>query len=415
MKILAIETSCDETAIAIIEVPTPRLKVRGRDPDRSVGTKGTLKNPQFKVLSNITLSQAKLHAKYGGVFPTLAKREHSKNLVPVLKEALKQAEIFQPTTNNQQPTTKRKIEKILEREPELLEQFLEFIPKIKPAKIDLIAVTYGPGLEPALWVGINFAKALSEIWNIPVIPVNHMEGHIASILPLQNGRIFNFQFSIFKKITFPAVALLISGGHTELVLVRKWGDYKILGQTRDDAVGEVYDKVARMLNLPYPGGPEISRLAQKSRNSKTINYQLSTTNFPRPMIDSPDLDFSFSGLKTAVLYHLQKQPAKTLRQKQEIAREFEDAVAEVLIAKTKKALEKTNAKTLIIAGGVSANKFLREEFQKKFGQRVDVLIPPFGLSTDNALMIAMAGYLKIANNKKEKKFRIKAEGNLTFN
>jgi len=398
MKILGIETSCDETAISIIEA------------------RGDLKNPLFKVLSNVTLSQAKLHEKYGGVFPNLAKREHSKNLIPVLKQALKEANFLKLEVKKNLSTYQLKnLPTILNREPELLEQFLEFIPTIKKPAVDKIAVTYGPGLEPALWVGINFAKALSEVWKIPVVPVNHMEGHIASILPTQNRSSVKGQRSKVKgQVIFPAVALLISGGHTELVLVKKWGDYKILGQTRDDAVGEVYDKVARMLNLPYPGGPEISRLATQARE-KTTDYKLKTTNYPRlprPMITSQDLDFSFSGLKTAVLYFL-KGKKMSLKLKKEVCLAFEDAVAEVLVTKTKKALEKTKAKSLIIAGGVSANKFLRESFEKEFGQKIKILIPPLELSTDNALMIATAGYLKISGKRKIQK-TIKAEGNLSF-
>lgn len=395
MKILAIETSCDETAISVVEA------------------KGGIKNPQFKVISNLTLSQAKLHAKYGGVFPSLAKREHSRNLVPVLQKVLEQGfEDHRFQTPNYRKITSSKLQKIkqiLKREPELLEQFLEFIPTIKKPAIDKIAVTYGPGLEPALWVGINFAKALSEVWSttkrIPVVPVNHMEGHIVSVLLAQNKK-------IYKKIKFPAVALLISGGHTELVLVKEWGDYKILGQTRDDAVGEVFDKVARMLDLPYPGGPEISRLADQARNLKPKIKNL--INFPRPMINSPDLDFSFSGLKTAVLYHLQKYPAKTTEEKSLIAEEFELAVVEIFLRKIKKAIEQSGAKTLIVAGGVSANKFIRSEIERRFGKEIEILIPEFELSTDNALMIAIAGYLKILRKSKTQK-NIKAEGNLSFN
>lgn len=411
MKILSIETSCDETAISIVEA------------------KGNIKNHQFKVLSNITLSQAKLHAKYGGVFPSLAKREHSRNLVPVLQKVLEQGfgKHKSQTPNYRQITNSKlqKIKQILKREPELLEQFLEFIPTIKKPAIDKIAVTYGPGLEPALWVGINFAKALSEVWSttkrIPVVPVNHMEGHIASVLPLQNrGNSKSETNSKLKKkleirysgLEFPAVALLISGGHTELVLVKEWGDYKILGQTRDDAVGEVFDKVARMLDLPYPGGPEISRLADQARNLKPKIKNL--INFPRPMINSPDLDFSFSGLKTAVLYHLQKYPAKTTEEKSLIAEEFELAVVEIFLRKIKKAIEQSGAKTLIVAGGVSANKFIRSEIERKFGKEIEILIPEFELSTDNALMIAIAGYLKILRKSKTPK-NIKAEGNLSFN
>lgn len=417
MRILGIETSCDETAISLIEV------------------KGTLKNPRFKVLSNITLSQAKLHAKYGGVFPNLAKREHAKNLIPVLKKVLEEANFLDSgfKIQDSRKIQNLKLKAILNREPELLEQFLKFIPTIKKPPIDKIAVTYGPGLEPALWVGINFAKALSVVWKIPVIPVNHMEGHIASILPLQNkgnskSEILNSKQtqnskSKVLKLEFPAIALLISGGHTELVLVKKWGDYKILGQTRDDAVGEVYDKVARMLGLPYPGGPYISALAEMSRTDADFTQtDAEKIQLPRPMLHSDNLDFSFSGLKTSVLYFLKGRKI-TPKLKKEVCRAFEDAVADVLTTKTKKALQKTRAKSLIIAGGVSANKFLRDSIKKELSKypipdvkypALHIFVPPHELSTDNALMIAMAGYLKISLKKRIPK-KIQARGNLSFN
>ena len=244
MIILAIETSCDETSIAILEAS------------------GGLKSPSFKILSNTVLSQIKTHAKWGGVVPALAKREHSKNLVTILNKSLMQAGFLKLNLKSQisnlDSNTKNKLQKILKREPELLEQFLKFISTIKIPKIDAIAVTVGPGLEPALWVGINFAKVLSLIWDKPIIAVNHMEGHIvASLLATKS----NLKSKISKPMEFPAMALLVSGGHTELVLVKKWGDYKIIGETRDDAAGECFDKTARMLGLPYPGGPEIAAKA----------------------------------------------------------------------------------------------------------------------------------------------------------
>ena len=271
MKILAIETSCDETSVAIIE-GKERLPAGGQG----------LENPSFKILSNIVLSQIKIHKKWGGVVPMMAKREHQANLISVLKKALEKSGLpifnFQFSTRLpdgqvfKQKSKLRKIQKILEREPELLEQFLKFIPTIKPPKIDAIAVTVGPGLEPALWVGINFAKALAFVWNKPIVAVNHMEGHMTAVL-LQNGGISNFKFLISKQIQkskfqnkkqikFPALALLVSGGHTELVLIKKWGDYEIIGETRDDAAGECFDKTARMLELPYPGGPQIAKQAE---------------------------------------------------------------------------------------------------------------------------------------------------------
>ena len=274
MKILAIETSCDETAISVLEAVKNEKK----------GGKVT-----FKVLSNVVLSQVKIHEKYGGVFPALAKREHQKALVPVLTEALKRAGMLKKIKLVASiPNTQYSVlNTILEREPELLKHILKILPKLKNPNVDAIAVTYGPGLEPALWVGINFAKALSMLWGIPIIPVNHMEGHLFS--PFAKGNIFSV-----PKIKFPILALLVSGGHTELILVKKWGRYQKIGETRDDAAGEAFDKVARMLGLPYPGGPQISKIGKLG---KAKVYPL-----PRPMLNSKDFDFSFSGLKTAVLY-----------------------------------------------------------------------------------------------------------------
>src|SRR3989344_5015633 len=244
MIILAIETSCDETSVAIVE------------------GKGGLKNPSFEILSNAVLSQIKMHAKWGGVVPMMAKREHSKNLINILEKSLRKSSFLISKSEfliskQIQNSKLRIINKILEREPELMERFLKFIPTIKPPKIDAIAVTIGPGLEPALWVGINFAKALAFVWNKPIVAVNHMEGHIVASLLKSN-----LKSQISKIMQFPALALLVSGGHTELVLIKKWGDYEIIGQTRDDAAGEAFDKTARMLELPYPGGPQIAKQAE---------------------------------------------------------------------------------------------------------------------------------------------------------
>ncbi|MBU2109769.1 tRNA (adenosine(37)-N6)-threonylcarbamoyltransferase complex transferase subunit TsaD, partial [Patescibacteria group bacterium] len=201
MRILAIETSCDETAISVVECSEGFSK------------------PKFKILSNVVASQIKIHAKWGGVVPNLAKREHLKNLPVVLKKALG---------------------------------------KIKIKDIDLIAVTIGPGLEPALWTGINFARDLNKVWDKPIIGINHMEGHI--VASLLNSKIKYQKSKLWK---FPVMALLVSGGHTELVLIKNWLKYKIIGQTRDDAAGEAFDKVAKMLKLPYPGGPQVAKLAEK--------------------------------------------------------------------------------------------------------------------------------------------------------
>ena len=406
--ILGIETSCDETALALID---------GK-----------------KILANITLSQAKIHAQYGGVFPMLAKREHAKNLLPIFKKILETAGLSKPI-QSKVPTKNHsdileKIRMILEREPELLGQFLAFVPTIEKPPIDAIAVTKGPGLEPALWVGINFAKALATIWNIPIIPINHMEGHIVSAL-------------FDKTANFPAVALLISGGHTELVLMKDWFDYEIIGATRDDAVGEAFDKVARILGLPYPGGPQISRLAEEIRTpastfQKTFppiplewnghaptpvfrNVLLPFANtkrfvLPRPMLKTNDLNFSFSGLKTAVLYLVKKMGELNDDDKKNIACEFEDAVTEVLITKTKKALAQFNAKTLIIGGGVSANKNIRAAFENFAKQNnIKLFISSRELATDNALMIAFAGLLRLKAGRTKTGEKITAQGNLKIN
>src|SRR3990167_4330999 len=356
MIILSIETSCDETAISVVEA------------------KGSAESPGFSILGNACFSQIKIHKEYGGVYPNLAKRDHQKNLVPLLIEVLKESKFFKLETKDEKLPTE--IEKILEREPELLRQFKEFIPTIEKPPIDMIAVTVGPGLEPTLWVGVNFAKSLSRVWNIPIEPTNHMEGHIAS------------------------------------VLIEKPLKYKILGETRDDAAGEAYDKVARMLGLSYPGGPEISRLAKEDREKR---QEANVWRLPRPMIHTDDYDFSFSGLKTAVLYRLRDAKKITNSQKKEIAREFDDAVTEVLIRKTERALRNYDIKTLIVAGGVAANPNIRESFAalKKPLSGLSVLFPTIKLSTDNSIMIAMAAFLRISS-KQETVIPIAANGNLSF-
>ncbi|MFA5838609.1 MAG: tRNA (adenosine(37)-N6)-threonylcarbamoyltransferase complex transferase subunit TsaD [Candidatus Paceibacterota bacterium] len=409
MKILSIETSCDETAVAVIECS------------------GEFENPSFKILGNSLLSQIEIHKEYGGVFPSLAKREHAKNLVPLLENTLKQSSLYleahleahleaRPPSKMSNKKIKE-IEKILEREHGLFEKLKELLSKIEIPEINAVAVTYGPGLEPALWVGLNFAKALSSVWNKPLIPINHMEGHIFSVLMHRKNE---FQISNFQ---FPMIALLISGGHTELILIKDWLNYEIIGQTRDDAVGEAFDKVARMLGLPYPGGPHISTLAEMSRKeylrSSASNLRKSAFQLPRPMINSDDFDFSFSGLKTSVLYKIKKLPKITDGIKKEIAREFEDAVVDVLISKTKKALQKYNAKTLIIGGGVVANKQIRLAFSNLVSktpsdEKIQLLLPESSLSTDNAVMIGIAGYFRFLKEKKSPNdFKnLSAQGNL---
>lgn len=364
MRILAIETSCDETAVALLEIT------------------GSREAPEIQILGNSLFSQAHLHAEYGGVYPNLAKREHQKNLPVLLEKTLKDS-----STNKKQETID---------------------------KIDYICVTQGPGLEPALWVGITFAEELGKRWDKPVIPVDHMEGHIWSVL-YKTDQNSNNQ-SPTSKISMPALALLVSGGHTELVLIKDFGQYEILGKTKDDAVGEAFDKVARMLGLGYPGGPIISKLAAQGRTLNT-NSQGRTLVFPRPMINSGDLNFSYSGLKTAVLYYVKNHPPHTDKEKQDIARAFEDAAISVLISKTHKAIEQNpNIKTIIIGGGVAANKFLQtriKELVETYPQ-VTLLMPEPSLSTDNAVMIGIAGFVRIEGGKQAESENLSAKGNLTL-
>ncbi|MEZ4104643.1 MAG: tRNA (adenosine(37)-N6)-threonylcarbamoyltransferase complex transferase subunit TsaD [Candidatus Paceibacterota bacterium] len=366
MLILSIETSCDETAVSVIEAV------------------GDFPNSKYEILGDALFSQIDIHREYGGVFPTLAKREHIATVLPMLEKALKEAGLesnFSPSLTDDQ---KEHIHTLLSREHGLADQIITFYNSYGRPPVDLIAVTTGPGLEPALWVGINFAKTLAYIWNTPVVPVDHMEGHIlASVF---DGRKIN-------SLSFPSLSLLVSGGHTELVLMQDWGQYEKIGQTRDDAVGEAFDKVARLLGLDYPGGPEISRLAGEARVQNLPNF----IELPRPMLHSRDLDFSFSGLKTAVLYAT-KDKELTDDDKKALARDFEDAVIEVLIKKVSQAIEKYSIKSLIVGGGVSANRHLRESIQN-LNQNPDfsdleIYLPDPKLSTDNSVMIALAGHAR---------------------
>ena len=366
MVILGIETSCDETALALIE------------------TRGVGADMECRVIGSLIHSQAELHSAYGGVFPTLAKREHGKNIVPLLGKLLGSANL--PTAGTASLTGLETFKNELETQnPDLWASltdahFLEQIPAI-----DRIAVTEGPGLEPALWVGINFAKVLSAIWNIPIVPINHMEGHIVgSLLPSDTS---NGSWQKLHGLALPSLALLISGGHTELIKISKIGDYEIIGQTKDDAVGEAFDKAARLLGLPYPGGPHLSKLSHEAWQGGIQ----APVALPRPMMHSKDLDFSFSGLKTAVLYAVRDQKELTDGFKKGLAREFEQAVSETLEAKLRKAIDKIGAKSVIIGGGVSANHMLRKRFTaiaEEYG--IPLFMPSQHISGDNALMIALA-------------------------
>lgn len=423
MKILSIETSCDETSIAIVEA------------------KGGLKNPSFEILSNIILSQVKIHVHWGGVVPMMAKREHQKNLIPILEKALGKAKLFNSKIKNEKSKlqfknqNERKIQETLNREPELLEQFLKFIPTIEMPKIDAVAVTVGPGLEPALWVGVNFAKALGTVWNKPVVGVNHMEGHMAAVL-LQNGGISKSKFLISKQkpktIQFPALALLVSGGHTELVLIKKWGNYKIIGKTRDDAAGECFDKTARMLELPYPGGPQIAKQAENFKKypltfrmggwtRREMEKEAFNIKLPRPMIHSHDFDFSFSGLKTAVLYMIRDMKERHINIGDftpMICNEIQQSIIDVLISKTIKAAKNFNAKSIILGGGVAANSELRAQMKKavvrKLAKTTALYLPPAKLTTDNAAMIGTAGYLRATNKEFIEPKKLAAQGNLSL-
>lgn len=404
MKILAIETSCDETSIAIIE------KLQEEKEGVFV----------YKILAHETNSQINLHREFGGVYPTLSRREHEKNLIPLLHKVLKDSDLLKEKTQEENMESfseevtikddnlivdilKDEIE-LLERYPDLKDNVFDFFTKYElKEKIDYIAVTNGPGLPPALWVGVNFAKVVSilfgkENFPISIYPINHLEGHIIGGISERFTNESGENLVTIPKIDYPAVGLLISGGHTELVLSEMSGKYTKLGETQDDATGEAYDKVARLLGLPYPGGPEIGRLAKQGREAK-----VESLNFPRPMIHSKDLNFSFSGLKTHVLYFVQNltNSGKGLDEemKTQIATEFEESVKDVLISKSKRAIEETGAQTFIVGGGVAANTYLKENFKILASDLgIQLKISEKELSTDNALMIALTCANQIENN-----------------
>ena len=308
MKTLGIETSCDETAIAIYD-------------------------SKDGIIGESVHSQMDMHAEYGGVVPELASRDHCLKIVDVLEDALGNLPLD---------------------------------------SIDQIAYTSGPGLLGALLIGESFAQGLSTALNIPLIPINHLEGHLMS--PMME----------FPDIKMPFICLLVSGGHSMIVNVKDKGNYEIIGQSQDDAVGEAFDKVAKLLDLPYPGGPYIERLALEGRSN--------AFDFPRPMINSNDLNMSLSGLKTSVLYTVQKIPNITEEIKSDIAASFQQAISDVLVAKIKKSIEMTGRKEVIIAGGVAANKFLRSEFKKlEESHNIKVYYPDLKYCGDNAAMIAFVG------------------------
>jgi N6-L-threonylcarbamoyladenine synthase len=354
MRILAIETSCDETGLAILEAS---------------GGLSKLSRPKIRVVKNIVSSQIAIHRPFGGVVPNLAKREHLKNL-PILFEQLA----------GKTEAAKKKFF----------------------ATIDLITVTVGPGLEPALWTGINFAEQLAAEYKKPLVGANHLEGHLYS--PLLSPR---------AKISFPAIALIVSGGHTLLLRVESLSKWTRLGETRDDAAGEAFDKVARMLELPYPGGPEVEKLAAAQAKNKLAPN--GTITFPRPMLRDKNYDFSFSGLKTAFLYYHRDNPSVS---KQDIAASFQVAAIDVLVAKTIRAagdgasetVKGAKAKSIILCGGVAANKALRARLareSRKIGAKF--LVPDFKYNLDNGAMIGAAGYFAYL---RKKKYPFKANGGM---
>ncbi len=353
--ILAIETSCDETAAAVLEFYNGG------------------KWPKIKTLSSAVKSQISIHKAFGGVVPEAAARAHVKNIRPVVEKALSAS-------------------------------------SCRLSAVSCIAVTTGPGLIPSLIIGVEFAKALSMATGKPVIPVNHMLGHLYSPFKDKMLRIKDF---------FPIISLIVSGGHTMLVLMRDEKNYRVLGQTVDDAAGEAFDKVAKLLKLPYPGGPEVAKLAEKGKPD---------FEFPRPMVNSKNYDFSFSGLKTAVLYYLRDnvgagfsrpnpktdEQALPLQLKANICAAFQDAAVDVLVAKTVRAAKEFNAKSVSLSGGVAANQALRKKLKAESKKlKAEFFVPPINLCADNAEMIGLAAGFMLHNGFKPKIYKsIKADPNL---
>ncbi len=372
MRILAIETSCDDTGVSVLEV----------------------KNGKFFLKGNVVSSQVELHRKWGGIHPTLAKREHQKNLVPVLMNALKEAKLLKKRKTKKNDFGK--IDQILKKETELLRRLRLFLKNYEPPEIDLVAVTEGPGLEPALWVGVNFAKALSYSWQKPIVPVNHVEAHIlANWLPQNEKQ---------KRIKLPAICLVVSGGHTQLILMKGQNRYRLIGETRDDAAGECFDKIARILGLEYPGGPAIAREAEKAKKG---NVKL-----PRPMIGQKNYDFSFSGLKTAVFYNSQERK-KSKGYVRQVAKESQQAIIDVLIKKTLKAAKSFKVRSILLGGGVASNKELRKQISESIEKEIPniaLYIPDLKYCTDNAAIVAVAASFHSKRTKPWQK--IKADPNL---
>ncbi len=326
MRVLGIETSCDDTGVAIFDA-----------------TRG--------LLANCVRSQARTHAPYGGIVPELASRDHIQYLLPLIKQVMQQADS-------------------------------------DPSEITAIAYTAGPGLVGSLMVGATFAKTLAWAWQIPAIPIHHMEAHL--LTPF---------LDLKTQINFPFLALLVSGGHTMLVHAKSFGSYEVIGESVDDAVGEAFDKVAKLLGLPYPGGPPLERLAEQGNPNA---FQL-----PRPMYHHTTLNFSFSGLKTSVmqLYKKQDQPVSDAV-KADIASSFQCAAIDSLLRKCEVAIKKTAVKRLVIAGGVSANKYLRtrlEQLAKAYSSTLH--LTDLAFCTDNGAMIAYTAYLQLTRSYYKKRSR----------
>jgi N6-L-threonylcarbamoyladenine synthase len=336
MLLLGIESSCDETSSSVL---------------RSKGNK-------LEILSNVISSSADFHAKTGGIIPEIAAREQIKFILPVIKKSLEDAN-------------------------------LDFY---KP-KIDAIAVTIGPGLIGSLLIGVETAKTLSLVWNKPIIPVNHLIGHIYA------------NFIKNPNISFPVVALVVSGAHTDLLLLESHTKIKLLGGTRDDAAGEAFDKIGRMLGLPYPAGPSIENLAKEGNRERFI--------FPKPLVYSKDFDFSFSGLKTAVFREIQKTKLDDQTIK-DICFATQDAIIEVLIKKTTRAVRKYKAKSILLGGGVAANQALSSKIKENINEqslKAKFYVPEKILCTDNGAMIAAAGFY---HNKTESLEKIEANPSLYY-
>jgi N6-L-threonylcarbamoyladenine synthase len=360
MRILAIESSCDESAVAVLD--------RG---------KGLLAHELF--------SQIDLHRVFGGVVPELASRDHVRRLLPLVTAALEKAALAAgdtvPGRQAGEPPGETAAALSMAAPAAAAPNTARRLDSAAPLGIAGVAYTAGPGLIGALLTGAALARSLAYAWGVPAIGVHHLEGHL--LAPLLEP----------EPPPFPHVALLVSGGHTMLIEVQGIGRYQLLGETRDDAAGEAFDKAAKLLGLPYPGGPELARLAASGRASDI--------RLPRPMLDRPGLEFSFSGLKTAVLHAVREQPLTDAR-RAAIAYAVQDAIVDTLIAKAMRALEDTGLDALVVSGGVSANRALRERMATATERRgARVYYPRIEFCTDNAAMIAVAGLARLAAGEHE--------------